>query len=812
VVGIVVVSHSRALARAAVALAAEMTPGTTVAIAIAAGLDDDTFGTDAVAVQQAIEQVDSPDGVVVFCDLGSAVLSAEMALEFLTDDVRDRVRISSAALVEGLVAACVTAAGGGSAAEVVAEAARGLDAKATQLGDSATPAAAPPIEDVGGATATATFVVATPHGLHARPAARLVSTVRGFDARVVLSNLDSGAGPISAASLSAVATLGARQGNRIELTASGPDADRVRDAVLALAARDFDESAAQPPTSALTSDGGPVGAAPGVAIGPASQLAAAVPPIPAQEPGAPDVQRRRLVEAIEATRAEIDTTRRRVSTAAGDADAAIFEAHALLLDDPALLDDVWARIDAGTGAARAFDDAIAAATAALAELADSYQRGRAADVRGVGDQVLRHLLVGSAAPARKLAGIVVAADLTPAQAADLDRGTVQAVVLAGGSSTSHAAILARAYGIPMVTGAGTQLLAVPEGTTIAVDGELGEVVVDPSADVLARYRARAAGREATQATARAAAGQPAVTSDGIQIGVLANVGSLDDAVAAAAAHADGSGLVRTEFLFAGRATRPDRDEQEQAYRAIAEALGGSRVVLRTLDVGGDKPMPFLPQATEANPFLGERGIRLTLHHPDLFLDQLVAMCRVARDHPISVMFPMVSDVSEVLAAREILDTAIAEVGGRPAELRIGIMVEVPGVALKASSFVPHVDFFSVGTNDLTQYALAAERGNASVAGLSDGLDPGVLRLMAILCADAGETPVSVCGELAADPLAVPLLLGLGVRSLSVAPPFVAAVKQQVRSIELAAATPLAERALACGSAGDVRALARGSLS
>ena len=230
------------------------------------------------------------------------------------------------------------------------------------------------------------------------------------------------------------------------------------------------------------------------------------------------------------------------------------------------------------------------------------------------------------------------------------------------------------------------------------------------------------------------------------------------------------------------------------------------VVLRTLDVGGDKPLPFLRQAAEANPFLGERGVRLTLHHPDLFLDQLVAMCAVARDYPVSVMFPMVATVSEVIAARQVVDAALAVGGGRPDSLRIGIMIEVPSAALKAASFVPHVDFFSVGTNDLTQYALAAERGNQSVAELADGLDPGVLRLIAALCNDAGSVPVSVCGELAADPLAVPVLLGLGVRSLSVVPPAVALVKQRVREIDLGDARRISTEALACESAVQVRAL------
>jgi multiphosphoryl transfer protein len=823
VVGIVVVSHSRTLAHAAVELATEMVPGNPPAVAVAAGLDDGALGTDAVAVREAIEQVDSPDGVVVVCDLGSAVLSAEMALEFLDDEVRARVVISPAPLVEGLVVAFVTAAGGGTASEVAAEAANALAGKIAQLADvvptvstaDATSGAVPAdtsadADDAGPPAASATLRVTNAHGLHARPAARLVSTVRGFNARVLLRSVRAGTEPVLASSLSAVATLGARQGDQLELAAWGPDATLACDAVVALAERGFDEGA-EPALAATRSTAvtltGPVGAAPGVAIGRAHVMDGGRPPVPDHEPGPPDAQWTRLTKAVELARDDVDDTRRRVAATAGDADAAIFDAHALLLDDPALLDDVRARIDAGDGAAQAWDAVMGRAADKLAGLADSYQRGRAADVRSVADLVLRHL-VGTPT-STTAAGVVIAADITPAQAANLDRDTVQAVVLAGGSPTSHAAILARAYGIPMVTGAGAAILSVAEGTLLAVDGDRGEVAVGPSDQVLSFFRDRIAVRQGELAAAAAMSVGPAVTRDGTAITVAANIGSVDDARAAGAAHADGAGLVRTEFLFVGKTAAPDRDEQERVYRAIAENLHPGRVVLRTLDVGGDKPLPFLRQASEANPFLGERGIRLTLRHSDLFLDQLVAMCRVARDHPVSVMFPMVAAVSEVVAARQAVDAAIAEVGGRPDSLRVGIMIEVPSAALNAAAFVPHVDFFSVGTNDLTQYALAAERGNPSVAGLADGLDPGVLRLIEALCNDAGSVPVSVCGELAADPVAVPVLLGLGVRGLSVVPPAVALVKQQVREIDLGKAAHMSTQALACGSAAEVRALVSG---
>ena len=290
----------------------------------------------------------------------------------------------------------------------------------------------------------------------------------------------------------------------------------------------------------------------------------------------------------------------------------------------------------------------------------------------------------------------------------------------------------------------------------------------------------------------------------------ANLASVDDARAAATAGADLAGLVRTELVFLDRTTPPSVDEQAGTYRALADALPGRRIVVRTLDVGGDKPLPYLPMPPEANPFLGIRGLRLSLQRPGLLLDQLRAIVRVARERPLDVMFPMVTTVGELLAARRVLDDAVrAEGGSVPAGLRVGIMVEVPATALKAAAFAPHVDFFSIGTNDLTQYALAAERGNDAVAAIGDPLDPGLLALVAATA--RSDVPVAVCGELAADELATALLIGLGVRELSVSPRAVPGVKQAVREVDTAVAEKLAAAALAATDAAAVRALLQSRL-
>ena len=323
---------------------------------------------------------------------------------------------------------------------------------------------------------------------------------------------------------------------------------------------------------------------------------------------------------------------------------------------------------------------------------------------------------------------------------------------------------------------------------------------------LALFRKRASELADRQAGERSAARAPAVTVDGTPIAVEANLASAADARTAAEHGADGAGLVRTEFLFLDRDEAPDRDEQLAEYLAIAEALPGRRITLRTLDIGGDKPVSYLPMPIEDNPYLGHRGIRLGLAHRELLQEQLAAVCEVARHGPTSVMFPMVTTVAELRAVRGLLVES-AGPAGIPAGLRVGMMVEVPAAALKIASFLPQLDFVSIGTNDLAQYTLAAERGNAEVADLSDPLDPGVLRLIDHVCRTvASRIPVTVCGELAADPHAVPVLVGLGVRRLSVASRSVPAVKARVRMLDLGRCTALAAAALDLDDAASVRAL------
>ena len=826
-VGIVLVSHSWRLAEGAAELAREM-GGPDVKLETAGGLDmpDHPIGTDAVLVLDAIDRAWSEDGVVVLMDLGSAVLSAEMALEMLPEDRRERVLLCEAPFVEGAVAAAVTAKLGAPAEQVAAEARGALAAKVAHLGGEGASAA---VEESGalaeGETHTLRLTVANQHGLHARPAARFVQVASGYEADVRVSNVSAGRGPVTARSLNAVATLGVGQGDEIEVLAAGPQAEPALAAIRELAERGFDEEPAEeapmaPEVSpAATSAPGTIAGvptSPGYALGPARRFHPPTLEAPDRAAEDPEAELRALDAAIAATAADIDAQRAAVAGRAGDHQAAIFDAHRLFLQDEMLIEPVRRSIADGQAAPTAWQAAIETMALEWEGLQDEYQRARAADLRSVGQQVLAHLLgVPPPRPTLEGEGILVAPDLTPADTAGLDPGLTLGIATAFGGPTSHAAILARSLGIPAVVGLGEAVLRVREGTPLALDGDAGVLYVDPPADVAEELEERRAERERAERAARVEARSPAMTVDGVIVEVAANIGSPEEVPAAIEAGCDGVGLFRTEFLFMERGSMPSEDEQEAAYRRAAELLEGRPMVIRTLDVGADKPLPYIAQPAEANPFLGVRGLRLGLERPELLGAQLRAILRVAADHPVRVMFPMVATLDEVRAARSAVLQAARELGREvPDGLEVGIMIEVPAAALTAPSLAPEVDFFSVGTNDLTQYALAADRGNERVAALSDALHPAVLELIAITCraAAARDRWVGVCGELAADALAAPVLIGLGVRELSMSAPAIPAVKRTIRELRTDTAAELAARALEMPTAEAVRDLLRSELA
>jgi multiphosphoryl transfer protein len=826
VVGLVIVSHSAELADGVVELAREMGGGD-VPIEAAGGLDDGSVGTDAARVQAAIERAMSGDGVLVLMDLGSALMSAEMATELLGGD--DRVLLSEAPLVEGAVAAAAVARGGASLEEVAAEARGALAMKVSQLG-----AEEPSVEEARAAEAAVAetrLPVLNEIGLHARPAALVVELASSFDADLRLAKVGR-EGRVSARSLTGLMTLGARLGDELVASASGPQAEEALAALEALAREGFGEGVAAgaapaaeaqppprpraatadtsvapvPPTPGTVLTG--IAASAGVAVAPARHLEAAVAAPPARESEGTEAENDRLDRGRADARVAIERDRERLIARGAAAEAAIFSAHLALLDDEALLEPARAAIGRGAPAERAWHDAAESAASAYRALEEPLLRERAADVEDVGRRVVT-AIVGDGPPAGPLEeGIVIAAELTPADAAALDSSLARGIATARGTPTAHAAILARALGIPAVVGLGADVLAVPAGTPLLLDGDQGSVHVAPSEELVRSAEQRAERAAARRTAVLERAGEAAVTRDGTRIEVAANLDDPGDAASAVALGAEGVGLLRTEFLFLEHPTLPSEQDQAERLAEIAGALGGRPLIVRTLDVGADKPLPALPMEPEENPFLGLRGIRLSLDRPELLATQLRAILRVATEHPLKVMFPMVAMVAELQAALAILREARLQTG-LDAPLETGIMVEVPAAALLSERLARHVDFFSIGTNDLTQYTMAAERGNERVAPLLAGPHPSVLRLVrdTLEGAEAHGRWVGVCGELAGDPPAAVLLAGLGVRELSMAPRLIPEVKAALRSVTLADASEAAERALAVGDADEARRLA-----
>ncbi len=851
-------------------LASEMTdPDNRPVIKVAAGLDDQTFGTDAAAVSEAIAAADGGDGVLVLLDLGSAVLSAEMALEFLDPEVAQRVRLSSAPLVEGLVGAAVAAGAGADLATAADEAEQGLVAKTQHLG-TGTPAGGPrpdgpgegagPLSDADGGdgasapgasgagsasaqdgsdgeSLTAQLVVSAPHGLHARPAARFVREVGAHpQVRVAVRNLDRGGGAVDARSLTGIATLDARQGHRLEVTATGPGAAVLLEELARLAGTGFGDleppagpartaqragaptvSPARGPARGRAAAQGPAPGDAGSSTGPTFGLDAAVGRVvradgrvslDSYHAGDAVHELAALDRAVQQAREELAELVTRTSEQLGADEAAVFDAHLAMLDDPALQDPVRDGIRSGQSAPEAVTTRTAELRQQFEGLSDPYQRERGADVTSVGDRVL-HALSGGGEVRREAPGILVVQELDPATAVLLDLRETLGVITVGGGATGHGVLLARARGVPVMTGAAA-VRDVGDGTLVAFDARSGRLVVDPDLEVRGEFEALLADRASARRRMLEAANDPAVTLDGTRVLVKANVASVDDAGLAAGCGAEGSGLVRTEALFGDWETAPSVAEQVRAFERIAEELSGAMITIRTWDVGGDKPLPFHPQPVEANPFLGRRGLRAFRDDPSLLVDQLEAVCRVAREQRVRVMFPMVTTVEEVDWALARLDEAAGRLPEeRPDALEVGIMIEVPAAALRPESLSALLDFVSIGTNDLTQYTLAAERGSPTVAELADVADPAVLRLIHETVTGVAEgVDVCLCGDAASDPDLALLLVGLGVSELSATAASVPAVKDALRRVTLTDLQDLAARALRADSAADVRELAR----
>ena len=839
-VSIVIVSHSAGLAAGVKELAVQMVQGR-VKIFTAGGLDSETLGTNVETVLQALTAADDPDGTLVLMDLGSAILSAETAIEFLPPEMRSRVRFCAAPLVEGAIAAAVQASLGSDLERVYREALHALDPKVEHLGGALPGTVSKPsplpVEAAHGERVILTLMNA--HGLHARPAARLVQTLSAFEADVSVTDLTNGKGPVSARSLNRLATLGAIQGHRLSIEASGPQAAAALVAAQALVESNFGEEAVEvsTPQAALAADPWDRKAGQGTAIFATEGMIQAVPiadgyvmalsarlkpPHPAISPTQtenPEGDWLLLEQALNSARRSIQARRLRIASQMGEAMARIFDAHLLILEDPELLAGVRARIfDQRMNAAQAWDQSIWEVASAYQAVVDTYLQRRAQDVFDVGNQVLQNL-TGQVEGKITFdqAVILMAQDLTPTQIAQLDLGKVIGLVTVQGGPMSHSAILARSLGIPALTGLPETILDLPEGTLIGLDGFTGRLWISPADEVCLELAGRRAAWQAQIGRLLESSQAPAVTRDGQVIEVAANVGGLVEAELAFQSGADGIGVLRTEFLFLRRRTPPDELTQLEALASIFSRMNGRPVIVRTLDVGGDKDLPYLQLPVEANPYLGVRAIRLSQRRPDLLLVQLRAILRAGSPELTKIMFPMIANLDEVQFGKAILEQAHQELEEEGLEhawpVQTGIMVETPAAALLARVLVPHVDFFSVGTNDLTQYTLAAERGNPELVAYSDALHPAILQLInqVVLAAGPHGKWVGVCGELAGDPVAVPVLVGLGVRELSMNPASIPRVKDIIDRIHLEAAESLAVQILQAESAPATRFLAQAFL-
>jgi phosphoenolpyruvate-protein phosphotransferase len=671
------------------------------------------------------------------------------------------------------------------------------------------------------------LVIQNQTGLHARPAKVLVNLAKQFKSDISVHHRGKRA---NAKSMVSVLTLGAERGSDITVQADGVDEEKaiaeIGAAILAGLGDNDGHAEKERVTAEIkvpvetsqsieTLEPGVikgVGAAPGIAVGPIFHFQEVEFDLdnPETLSGNGHIE---LSEALERAKAQLSELHQQMTQKKLGNEAAIFEAHQELLDDPELIETVQERVTMGQTPLKAWKATIDERADAIAALNDPLLAARAADLRDVGKRVLRLMLglsdKGASMPTTPV--VLVARELSPSDTASFNPEFVLGFGIVEGGPTSHIAILARALGLPAIVGVNESMLALEERTPVILNGNDGTLTVDPAPDVLERAKLSQRRWLEYRRFAQEQASLPAISQDGQRVDVTANAGSIADAAEALQMGADGIGLLRTEFLFLDRTTAPSEDEQFNVYNAIAETMKTLPVIVRTLDIGGDKPLPYIQLKPELNPFLGERGIRLCLNRPELFREQLRAILRAASSGNLKIMFPMVSDIAELRQARGLIEELRREL--KAPAVQIGIMIEVPSAALMADVFAPEIDFFSIGTNDLTQYTLAIDRGNSALASKHDGLHPAVLRLIAHTIESAHQhgKRADICGELGSDAAAIPILLGLGMDELSVSIPSVPTVKAQVRALKISELQSLARDALNCSTAQEVRALVKNQL-
>lgn len=665
------------------------------------------------------------------------------------------------------------------------------------------------------------IIVPNATGLHARPAGVLVDLVKKYKSEI---RLKRGEKETSARSVIGLMSMEVEHGDTVQLVATGPDAvaavaelsEALRSGLGEEGTKPIASKAsvsgltAAPPPPRLRSDDPNVilgvAASPGLAVGNTYRIRHQE--ISVSETGGNSTEeRRRLEQAIAQAKSEIEALRAKVHGQADADKAAIFAAHQELLEDPELIDTATDLIDGGKSAPFAWKQAYLAQADLLAKLKNELLAARANDLRDVGGRVLR-ILTGATLETVSYPEncILLAEDLNPSDTATMEKGKVLGFCTVGGGATSHVSILARSMDIPAIAGAEQRIMDLPDGTPVILDGSKGRLRLNPSTEEMERVRTVQARLKTKREVDLASANLPAQTRDGHRIEVVANIGNEKEAEKAVALGGEGVGLLRSEFVFMERDRAPSEEEQTEIYSGIARILGDRPLIIRTLDVGGDKPLSYLPIPHEANPFLGERGIRIGFDRPDILRTQLRAILRASTQGNVKIMFPMIATLDDWRMAKAMLEEERQGLGVAP--ISAGIMVEVPSAAVLADQFAKEADFFSIGTNDLTQYTLAMDRGHPKLAPLVDGLNPAVLGLigMAAKAANQNGKWCGICGGIGSDPQAVPILIGLGIKELSVSVPTIPSIKAQIRELSLSDCQRLAENALTLRSGAEVREL------
>jgi phosphoenolpyruvate-protein phosphotransferase len=653
------------------------------------------------------------------------------------------------------------------------------------------------------------------NGFHARPAAILTRTAKKFSSDVKLVKNDRTA---NAKSLVAVMSFALQKGDTVVVAAKGDDAKEAVEALVPIITGNAENNQEREQERTLDEMSIPdaddsenknvfhgITASPGIAVGMAKRIVRGEIDVKENSAGSPMDEERELQKAIEEAKSQMKIIKRDTETTMDAEHSAIFGAHIELLEDPELMGYALKLISIGHSAAYAWKSSIEAHAKRLRGLCNELFAERANDLDDVGGRVLR-ILTGVAPEDIEYIqnSVILALDLTPSDTAAFG-GRVRGFCTVRGGATGHISMLARSLELPALVGMDESMLTIPDGSPLILNADEGVLKVDPDAGEIERVRRKQAGLAERHATNVQNAAKPAVTSDGVRITVAANIGGISDANYAVSMGCDGVGLLRSEFLFLGRDTAPGVDELADAYVEIARLIGRENpLVIRTIDIGGDKSTPYINRDAEENPFLGVRGLRLSLRMKDLFEAQLKAILRAAEFCDLHIMFPMVSTLEEFREAKAFVRDLQRETGME--NVKIGLMAEVPSSAILARHFAIEADFMSLGTNDLTQYTMAADRGNPKLSRIADGLDPAVIAMIkSVVDGARGQSCwVGVCGGIAEDPLAIPALIGLGVDELSVSVPVAPQIKSIVRGLSKAACGEVASRILDFATATEVR--------